>query len=171
MTTIIEFYVSDKKRKKAVKKLETFFPAKKCSVIENGIYDFTEQFCTSNEKNLIIAESIYEDNLQNILFNCEKNDPTIQKIISQVKKNKYNPYNIAFLTPQELNEDMWAKIILRKNTTEDKLNNLPSIDWKPCRICKNILHNFYQLQTRSADEPMTTFYICKQCGKTSRINN
>ena len=51
------------------------------------------------------------------------------------------------------------------------MKNLPSIEWKPCRVCDNVEHFYYQLQTRSADEPMTTFYICKQCDKTTKINN
>ena len=88
-----------------------------------------------------------------------------------IKKKLYNPYNLAFLRPDELDEDNWMKIILRKNTTEEKLNNLPTIEWKPCRTCKNIWFFHYQLQTRSADEPMTTFYICKECSKHYKVNN
>lgn len=34
-----------------------------------------------------------------------------------------------------------------------------------CRVCKSQKITFYQLQTRSADEPMTTFYTCQDCGK------
>jgi len=47
----------------------------------------------------------------------------------------------------------------------------PIIKWKPCRNCKNTEFFYYQLQPRSADEPMTTFYICKNCNKTARVNN
>lgn len=34
-----------------------------------------------------------------------------------------------------------------------------------CGHCKNTQCSFYQLQTRSADEPMTTFIRCLKCGK------
>lgn len=34
-----------------------------------------------------------------------------------------------------------------------------------CGHCKNTNCTFYQLQTRSADEPMTTFIRCLKCGK------
>ncbi len=33
-----------------------------------------------------------------------------------------------------------------------------------CEMCKNELAYYYQMQTRSADEPMTTFYKCTKCG-------
>lgn len=32
-----------------------------------------------------------------------------------------------------------------------------------CKMCKSKKTLFYQLQTRSADEPMTTFITCCQC--------
>lgn len=171
MTTVIEFYVPEKDRKIANKELLKHFSKEHGTQVEKGIYDYSKQFCSGGNEYIPMAKSIYNHCVKNILFNLEQNCRTIQYIKKAVAKNKYNPYNIAFLKPEELNEDNWIKIILRKNMTEDKLKNLPSIEWKPCRRCKNTEHFYYQLQTRSADEPMTTFYICKQCDKTTRINN
>ena len=34
-----------------------------------------------------------------------------------------------------------------------------------CRKCQSYKTTYYQLQTRSADEPMTTFITCLECGK------
>ena len=33
-----------------------------------------------------------------------------------------------------------------------------------CRKCKSRDCSYYQLQTRSADEPMTTYVTCVKCG-------
>ena len=33
-----------------------------------------------------------------------------------------------------------------------------------CENCRNLLAYFMQIQIRSADEPMTTFYKCTECG-------
>ena len=33
-----------------------------------------------------------------------------------------------------------------------------------CRKCKSTKTSYYQMQTRSADEPMTTYVTCKACG-------
>jgi len=171
MATIIEFYISDKDRKNTIKQFSEYFNKSICSEIELGFYDFTDQYCQSNQQNLIMAPAIYKDAVKNVLFNFDKNSKTIQNITKQIKQHKYNSYNLAFLRPDELDEDNWMKIILRKNTTDEKLNNLPSVEWKPCRICKSTEYSFYQTQTRSADEPMTTFYTCKKCGKTYSFNN
>jgi transcription elongation factor S-II len=33
-----------------------------------------------------------------------------------------------------------------------------------CGKCKSVKTTYYQMQTRSADEPMTTFVTCMGCG-------
>lgn len=173
MTTLMEFYISKKDRKETKKKLKEFFSEDVIDIIEEGFYDFTEQFCCNNKNNLLTATAIYKDHFKNFMFNCNKNEnnKTINNLIKKINKNKYNAYNLAFLRPEELDEENWMRIILRRKTTEETLKNLPSIEWKPCKLCKSKEHYFYQLQTRSADEATTTFYICKTCGKTNKINN
>lgn len=163
--------ISEKRRRKTIEKLGRFFDPEVCESIENGIYDFTEQYC-KNENNISdMASCIYRDCCLNIIFNCNKNNSTIQKICKNISKNKFNAYNLAFLRPEELDEDKWKKIIQRNKNTEDRMNNLHTIEWKPCRDCKNKSYFYYQMQTRSADEPMTTFFVCKNCGRTSKVNN
>ncbi|BCS83241.1 TFII-like transcription factor [Cotonvirus japonicus] len=171
MTTVIEFYISDKERKSVIKKLSDHFETKICKLIEKGIYDFTKQTCEDENTYLKMSESIYKDCFANILFNLENNKTTINKIKQSIKAGKYNAYNLAFCRPDELDKDNWMKIIARKALTEDTLKNLSTTNWKPCYTCKNTAYFFYQLQTRSADEPMTTFYICKNCNKTYKVNN
>lgn len=171
MTTILEFYISEKIRKKTIDKFSEYFNHDTSVLIESGILNFCHQYCEGNTINYPMAEGIYINCVDNLLFNFESKNPTIKRLTKDIKKGKYNAYNLAFLRPEELDEGNWEKIIKRRNTTEDKLNNLPSIEWKACRICKNVYHFYYQLQTRSADEPMTTFYRCKKCDKTTKVNN
>lgn len=171
MSTVVEFYISDKDRKNTIKLLSEHFDKKNCVLIEKGLYDFSNQYCQSNNNNLIMAQSIYRDCTKNLIFNCKQNNRTMKEIKQKIIKKKFNAYNLAFLRPDELDQDNWHKIILRKNTTEDKLTNLPTIEWKKCVICKNKEYFYRQEQTRSADEPMTTYYYCKHCGKTYSVNN
>lgn len=171
MTTVVEFYVPDKERKEAKRLLLEHFDKKYISDIEQGFYDYTEQYCKNNNSYLSMAKPIYCDIVKNVLYNCNQDNITIQKLKKDVHDGKFNPYNIAFLRPEELNEENWIKIILRRATTEDKINNMATVTWKACRDCKCTQYTFNQLQTRSADEPMTTFYTCKQCTRTYKLNN
>ena len=171
MSTIVEFYIPEKDRKSTKKSLSKYFDVDICVQIEKGLFAFTKQYCQSNNDNLILAQTIYVDCVKNLLFNCEQGHTTITKIKKSIDKNEFNAYNLAFLKPDEIDEDNWMKIILRKKNTEKTLQNLPTIEWKPCHVCKNTKFFYRQLQTRSADEPMTTFYTCKECGKTYKVNN
>lgn len=169
MTTVVEFYISDKDRNAAKRKLNVHFDDSVVKEIEKGCYDYTEQYCRGNK--CPMSKSVYHDTVDNLLFNCNQNHNTIKRIKKMCKRGQYNAYNLAFLRPDELDEDNWMKIKARKLTTEEKLNNLPTITWKACYICKSNEYLFYQLQTRSSDEPMTTYYKCKKCDKVYKVNS
>lgn len=170
MSIIQDFYIPNQERKTSRKEFEKFFDKESSKVIEDGLFNYTEQYCRTNIFYKTISLGIYKDNKTNLLFNLEKNGQTIKKIKKGIEDNTFNPYNLAFLRPEELDGDKWMKIILRMNTTEDKIKNLPTVEWKACFRCKGTEYSKYQLQTRSIDEPATTFYVCKQCGKSYSIN-
>lgn len=170
MSVIVDFYVSEKERTSSIKSLGIFLNKPYAKEAENGIYCYSKQYCMNNSYNNLLAQPIYKDVRKNIIYNFEQGCPTVKKIIKKINKNKYNAYNLAFLRPEELDEDNWIKIITRRDTTEEQLNNLATITWKPCGRCKCTDYSYYQLQTRSIDEPMTTFYVCKQCGKQYSVN-
>jgi DNA-directed RNA polymerase subunit M/transcription elongation factor TFIIS len=170
MSVIHDFYIPREERKKAIKKFIDFFDRETSIIIEDGLYDYTEQYCKHNSNYRTIAQAIYKDNLNNLIFNFNVDSQTMKKIKKDIDKEKFNPYNFAFLRPTELDKDKWIKIMMRMSTTEEKLKDLPSVTWKPCYRCKGTEYFKYQLQTRSIDEPMTTFYNCKQCGRNYSVN-
>ena len=170
MTTIVEFYIPAKDRDATT---EIFRKGQKFSKldakkIEAGIYEFTKQYCYDNDASLFVA--VYKDKTKDLIYNCEQNGATIYELRKKINKGKYDPHNLPFLSPSQLNAETWQKIISRKVVSEEKLNSLPKVPWKPCKDCKNTQYMRYQLQTRSADEPITQFYICGVCKRTYRIN-
>jgi DNA-directed RNA polymerase subunit M/transcription elongation factor TFIIS len=173
MATPIEFIIPDIERKNSVKKIEPFFKKKiYAQDLERGIYDFTKSYCESDEKYLLMNISIYKDKLKDILFNlADKTNDTIESIIKDINNENISANCIAFKTPDELNRKKWSKIKERFEMTEAKLHELPTVEWRRCKICKGNKYFFDQMQTRSADEPMTTYYYCKTCKKVYKINN
>ena len=70
------------------------------------------------------------------------------------------------MTHQEMNNDKWKEIIdkkmkIDKNKYETRME--ASTDTFTCRKCKSKECTYYQMQTRAADEPMTTFVTCINC--------
>ena len=44
-------------------------------------------------------------------------------------------------------------------------------DMYKCGVCKKNKTSYYSLQTRSCDEPMTTFVKCLMCGNKWKYSN
>lgn len=134
--------------------------------LEKGIYNKTLEI--AEEKNIIkkweniYFIQIYFDRLRTIYYNLK--NPTVLELIT---KHKIKPHKLAFMTHQEILPDKWKQLIEdlkihNQNKYTPKIE--ASTDNFTCYKCKSKECSYYQLQTRSADEPMTTFVTCIKCG-------
>jgi transcription elongation factor S-II len=135
--------------------------------LEKGIYNYaikeaTNQKIVKKWENLHFSQ-LYIDRLRSIYINLKNPD------LSQSLKNKeIEPQVLAFMTHQEFNPEQWKECIERKMKRDDsKFNDKTeaSTDVFTCRKCKSKKCTYYELQTRSADEPSTIFITCLNCGK------
>jgi DNA-directed RNA polymerase subunit M/transcription elongation factor TFIIS len=103
---------------------------------------------------------IYVDRLRSIMINL-KGD-----ILRQINDGTIKSHVVAFMTHQELSPERWATMIETK-TKRDKnkfeTNMSAATDVFTCRKCKGNQCTYYQMQTRSADEAITTFVTCLIC--------
>lgn len=135
--------------------------------IEKGI--FNSSINDANEKNIVKKWEniqfcrIYIDKLRSIFWNLKNN----KNILIRVENKEIKPHMIGYMNHQELNPEKW-KILIDEKKERDKYKYSPKIvgntDQFICRKCKSNNCSYYQLQTRSADEPMTTFVTCLNCG-------
>ena len=73
------------------------------------------------------------------------------------------PYDLVNMTREELNPEVWEnlktktlnKVVVKQEAQEDGMFK--------CNKCKSMKTVYYQMQTRSADEPMTTYVTCTNC--------
>jgi transcription elongation factor S-II len=104
---------------------------------------------------------IYLDRLRSIYINL--ND----SIIEQINSGTFKAHVVAFMTHQELNPEKWTTLIeakAKRDANKFETNIAAATDTFTCRKCKGNQCTYYQMQTRSADEPMTTFCNCILCG-------
>tara|TARA_B100001094_G_scaffold293595_1_gene313563 strand:- start:761 stop:1270 length:510 start_codon:yes stop_codon:yes gene_type:complete len=141
--------------------------------IEKGIYNYTiiesrktDTIPSWTNENFI---ELYRKKSYSILGNLDtesyiKND----ELIKMINDKKIIPYDIAFKNPEDIYPTKWEEILKEKEKINEIIfsNNIDiSTDIYQCHKCKERKCTYYQLQTRGADEPMTTFVTCLNCNK------
>jgi len=146
---------------------------KKSKNLEISIYNFSIK--TATEKNVLKKWEnprfikIYMNQLRTIYLNLNPknyigNNYLLEKI---TKENTRFVIKVGHMSHQELFPEKWRKMIEKKIKQMENFENFDfssaSSEFK-CFKCKKRNCTYYQLQTRSADEPMTTFIQCLECG-------
>jgi len=139
---------------------------KLASNLEKGIFNYSLKHA---EKINVVKKwdnnyfvKIYVNRLRTIRSNLKD-----EKLFKSIINKKIKAHEVAFMTHQEMQPDNWSELLEIKkirdeNKYEPKLE--ASTDDFKCWKCKSKKCTYYQLQTRSADEPMTTFVSCLDCG-------
>ena len=138
-------------------------------VVENGIYNYTLQECTSRKivkkwNNPYFVE-LYISKFKMIYIN-------LQTEYGKTLLTK-DPSKIAYMTHMDFNPDRWKYLIEKKQQIDESLLNnklIANTDQFKCKKCDSRSCNYYQLQIRSADEPMTSFITCVDCEHHWKVN-
>lgn len=91
-----------------------------------------------------------------------------QNLIEKIKSKEISLQAVAEMNAMELCPSRWKDVIERIIEKEKKLykGDQAASMFMWCSSCKKLSKcDYYQLQTRSADEPMTTFVTCLECDK------
>ena len=106
---------------------------------------------------------LYIDRLRSIYINLKESAEFKERLL----KKEIKPHEVGGMTHQDMAPTRWQKLIDEKKV-RDENKYAPKIEASTdnftCRKCKSKKCSYYQLQTRSADEPMTTFVTCLDCG-------
>lgn len=166
----------------------------KMMVIRKGIIDKINEFICNEKKSKHIERSIYNDTLyqadilkvvklwsnrhfrslyrdkvRSFILNLNENSYIGNNYLCNELKNGKNikPKNCGSLHHQEIFPQRWKKLIdakMKKDEMKMTIDKRNATDEFFCKRCKQRECTYYQLQTRSADEPMTTFVTCLNCG-------
>jgi len=114
----------------------------------------------SNIYNIISKRTI-----TNLIPNSYVNNP---RLLERLKDDEFKPHAIAFMNYGELYPEKWRPLMEQQLKRETKLlegNKDMATDQFRCNRCNKRQCTYYEMQTRSADEPMTIFITCLNCGK------
>jgi DNA-directed RNA polymerase subunit M/transcription elongation factor TFIIS len=135
--------------------------------IEAGIFEFALIYSSTNSISNMLLPAVYSDKANDIIRNISNNSPLNNKYLRKnVCSRKIDPQKVAFLTPQDINPSSWDIYVKKRELKEYKKNNMAATDLYKCYKCGERKCQVMQLQTRSADEPMTNFVTCLVCYNT-----
>jgi transcription elongation factor S-II len=157
----------DEFRKNVSEKLNVILKHTKISVnMEKGIYNYAVKEASAKK---VVKKwdnphfvQIYVDRVRSIYFNLNN-----ESLLQQLADGTIKPHVVAFMTHQELRPEKWEKLIqekIQRDKYKYETNIEAATDTFKCRKCQSNKCTYYQMQTRSADEPMTTFVTCIDCG-------
>jgi transcription elongation factor S-II len=113
-----------------------------------------------------IFKACYKNKFLSIKYNLEHSNLRERILSGEVKTRYIADMSSVSMDPEgRLAQAIRARKDLQaKNSLRDAVDK----DFKgafKCAKCKSERTTYYQMQTRSADEPMTTFVTCHNCSK------
>ena len=147
------------------KKLEAIIKDEKNTLnLEKGIFNYAlkeaEQRKIVKKWDNAFFVQIYLNHLRSIITNLSAD------ILKQIESGDIKPHQVAFMTHHEMRPDKWSALIDAKSKRDKnkfEVNLSAATDSFTCRKCKGNKCTYMQLQTRSADESMTTYVSCITC--------
>ncbi|XP_073420249.1 transcription elongation factor A protein 3-like [Dendrobates tinctorius] len=118
-------------------------------------------------KEIKATDMKYRNRIRSRISNLK--DPKNPSLRRNVLCGVVSPQNIAIMTAEEMASDELKE--LRNTLTQEAIREHQmaktggtQTDLLQCDKCKKKNCTYNQVQTRSADEPMTTFVLCNECG-------
>jgi transcription elongation factor S-II len=136
---------------------------------EKSIYNFTIKECRTRgiPRSWDCPDFVqkYKHNYIKVYSNLNLNKNSSQ-IILKIKQGIWEPDKIVCMDPKILYPELYEEILLKNRKLMERYaeeKNAQGSTIFRCGKCKQNNCTYYQIQTRSADEPMTTFVTCLSC--------
>lgn len=145
--------------------------------IEQSIYHWTQTELTKRgevtDSSLDMFKKLYLNKVIQIFYNINP-DSSINNtsFLTRIKGGEIDIDSIPSMTPQEIFPEHWEKLQEKQKATDEFLylkKPEAATDEFKCSRCKERKCTYYELQTRSIDEPMTKFVRCLVCDHRWRI--
>jgi transcription elongation factor S-II len=163
---------NDKIRNECVNKLNSIINNESLSRnIEKNIFNFIIDYSDENNINCKwinkIFYNLYISKIRSIYINLNKDSYTKNNyLLEKIKNGDIKPDDISKLSVYEIHPDNWKDIIdakIKRDKMKYEIKPEAMTERYKCRKCGSRKCSYYELQTRSADEPMTQFFTCLDC--------
>jgi transcription elongation factor S-II len=156
--------------------LDNGFTSESIADLEKSIYITT---CKQADKLKVVKhwenamfKDIYVNIQRSLMANMHPASPIKNtRLMVRLKEGELELKDLALMSSYEMYPEHWKELADRQILMEQKLlegNKGSATDRFKCNRCGKRECTYYEMQTRSADEPMTIFVNCLNCGKRWR---
>jgi DNA-directed RNA polymerase subunit M/transcription elongation factor TFIIS len=138
------------------------------AIFNSAIKESERIHVVSHWKNHLF-ENVYKTVARRVITNLDKNSPVKNnRLIQRLHDNEFTMDELATKNSYDLFPEQWKELSDRQIQREQRLlegNKGMATNIFKCHGCGKRECTYYEMQTRSADEPMTIFITCLNCGK------
>lgn len=136
--------------------------------IESGVFEYSLIYVTVNNLNNHFIENIYNEKIYDLCVNLDVKNKNIgnETLIHTVLSSDFDPYFLAFFSPEQLHPKKWASVVAKKDIREMAANTFQTTDIYKCAKCGERKFKITEFQLRCADEPSNKFCTCMVCYHT-----
>jgi transcription elongation factor S-II len=117
-------------------------------------------------------QELYKQTTRQILWNLHPSSPVKNpRLLQRIQEGEFPLEQLATMTAYDMYPEHWHALAEKQLVREQKIlegNKSRATDQYKCHRCGKRECTYYEMQTRSADEPMTIFITCINCGKQWR---
>jgi DNA-directed RNA polymerase subunit M/transcription elongation factor TFIIS len=144
--------------------------------LERGIYNFTLEDAKRRAIRRVWEnpefQTLYSICARRTITNLDKDSYVGNtRLIERLRENEFLPHDIPFMGFTELFPEKWGAMVedaIKREAKMLEVDKSMATDMFRCTRCGKRQCTYYEMQTRSADEPMTQFIRCMNCGKQWR---
>ena len=171
LNLIYKFEINYLYRSKTVSKINSYIHNSLLSInIENSIFEYSILYILNEDNNIINKNKSFKflnDNFLRIYINKAdsifRNLKDNKKLLDKLKNKIIDASNLAFISFVELNPNVWADELLKKQKREKNNEHEYSTVYK-CPKCKNKKCVTQFFTNRASDEPLALSITCIECG-------
>jgi len=140
--------------------------------IEQSVYNYSVRLASKKgikkRWDNVVFKNLYLSKIRSLYTNI-KQDSYIgnKEFKDRILSGEIDPKKIADISIYDIFPDIWKDLIndkIKKDKLKFELKPEAMTDVFKCRKCGSRSCSYYEVQTRSADEPMTQFINCLDCG-------
>tara|TARA_Y100000816_G_scaffold291436_1_gene282771 strand:- start:856 stop:1365 length:510 start_codon:yes stop_codon:yes gene_type:complete len=152
----------DKTREFVIEKFNKYFDIKCAIDLESALLMYTKEVAYIRHKLISWDDKrvrrIYLYKFRSLDFNFKTNE----SFRKRVRNMEVLPEDVVIMGHDEIMPERWEEI-KKKKMLQETSKTINHEGMFKCEKCNSKCTTYYQLQIRSADEPMTTFIECVNC--------